>query len=240
MSSLALVKYKNDMNNLDVTKLSSTELKLFMAICAGLKDQGTNSITFDFSELRILTGITDKYGDDFVNALENIGKLLMSIIYTEYKVFDKNGKYNISLKSFFTDFDIVPEDESLTVAMHPDLAYMLNDWSGSQWSQFALEYFNSIKGVAAKQLFRILVQYSGYSQKDMYISLNEAMSIMGCTGQRKNNFLNRTLPNAMKQFEKLGIIHPNWTIKKKDLTNGTVLIFHYIIPKEIKMLKDPT
>lgn len=60
---------------------------------------------------------------------------------------------------------------------------------------------------------------------------------MGCSGQRNNTFYDRTIPTAMEQFERLGIILPGWSVEKEKRKNcPDTLRFTYLMNSEIKML----
>lgn len=230
-----IVRYKNDMLKLDLSPLNSSELKTFMAICTDLRDNGTNEVEFTFQELKSITGIKDKQGKDFCDLLDDISSTLMEVIYCEYKPVGKKGMFSFSKKCFFGTFHVDSELEIVNISVHPDMVYMLNGWSDGKWSQFAMDVFNSIRGFAAKQLFRILVQFSNYPTA--YMSMEEAKLLMGCTNQRNNTFCDQTIQRAMEQFERLGIILPGWSVEKEKRKNcPDTLRFTYLMNSEIKML----
>ena len=49
-----IVKYHNDMNNVSFVGFKEKELDLFFSLCFKAKEQGTNMIKIDFSELKTL------------------------------------------------------------------------------------------------------------------------------------------------------------------------------------------
>ena len=223
-----MVRYKNEMLKLRISDLNSTELKVFMAICGELKNLQTNTIILDYLTLKKITNCDHKTNDEFTTILKNISESLFKVLYISET--PKIHKYHV----FFEKFIIDENTYTLTVNMHPEMAYLLNDWSGGEWSQFSLDTFNKIKGFAAKQLFRILIQYNGF--KKAIINMEDAQLIMGCYKQRNNDFINRTIPNALKQFEELGIILPGWKYKAVKKNNFQILHFNYVMPNEIKKI----
>lgn len=232
-----IVKYKNEMNKMDITKLSGTDLKIFMAICCELKDQGTNELYIDFTDLKSMVGMETYNNDKFFAALENVCQSLATVVYIYEELQYKNGKrcvWKIEPKVFFKKFEINYNEKNILVSIHDDMVHMLNDWEGGRWSQFALDTFNSIKGVSAKQLFRLLIQYSEYPK--MYITLDEAMQILGCSSYRPNDFVDKTLNGAMKQFENLGIIFPGWSVERIKGRKNSVLKLVYVLHDDVKMI----
>lgn len=233
-----MIRYKNDMNKLDITRLSSTELKLFMGICADLKDEESNYVTFDILELKEYANLSNKSEREIVKMLENICDTLMNVKYWEFKKEKGKNKmgYSFIVKAFFESFEYDEASQTLTVSVNPNLTYLLNDWKLGRWSQFALEVFNSIKGFAAKQLFRFLVEYSNY--KKMYISLELLQQMLKGQNARPNDFIDKTIVGAMKQMENLGIILPGWSVerKKRKYSADTVKLT-YELTEKVKVAK---
>lgn len=94
-----MIRYKNDMNKLDITKLSSTELKLFMVICADLKDEESNYVTFDILELKEYANLSNKSEREIVKMLENICDTLMNVKYWEFKKEKGKNKMGYSVSA---------------------------------------------------------------------------------------------------------------------------------------------
>ncbi len=65
-----IVKYGNQLNSVSFRKFNSRELNLFFSIVSRMRDKGTATITFSFSNLKELSLYTD-HGSRFIRDLDN-------------------------------------------------------------------------------------------------------------------------------------------------------------------------
>ncbi|NLZ74132.1 MAG: replication initiation protein, partial [Bacteroidales bacterium] len=70
MSKLA-VKYNNDLNTMPLRDFKAVELDIFMAICASVKEKGTELVVYDFESLKRLSKYEQTSNEVFVKDLES-------------------------------------------------------------------------------------------------------------------------------------------------------------------------
>lgn len=146
-----LVKYHNDINNIPLRNLSENEINLFFSLIFKAKDQGTNTIKINFSELKkISRGYRDN--ERFYKSLEGLSTKLLKIIQ-RVEVDDK-----IIMFTIFNRFIIDKKDSILEIKISEDLKYLLNDLD--QYTKFELLELVKLKSSYSKTMFRLLKQIS--------------------------------------------------------------------------------
>ena len=59
-----IVKYKNELNELNFYNLSAQDSNIFMVLCSKMRDKGTEKVTFTYQEIRELAKIKIHSNDD--------------------------------------------------------------------------------------------------------------------------------------------------------------------------------
>lgn len=156
MSNLA-VKYDNKMNLLAFKDLEKIEASLFFSIVARLKEKGTESLIFNFSELTefLDKNLTTKETIDLLN--KGVGKIIRTAITWETDT-------QIILFSLFQEFIIDKQKKTLQASISPKFLYILNNFDGGNFTMFELAEFSNLKSKYTQTLYRLLKQYrsTGY------------------------------------------------------------------------------
>ena len=150
-----VVKFSNQFNSQALRRFTALDLDLLMAICSRMREKGEDEVTFSFSELRRLSGLSDSKLSDgkLAKAVVEVNKRLLALNF-EFT----NERHDIIQFALFSAFITSPADATLTVAVNPRFAFLLNDLS-SQFTRFELAEFTALKSSYAKETYRRLKQY---------------------------------------------------------------------------------
>lgn len=147
-----IVNYNNDMNTVALRKFNSTEMDIFIAICAKMKDKDLNIIEFDFDYLKKLINWTDTNSQSFSKMLDSTYNKLIQCnirigndrVWTRFVLFTK---YTINL-----------DKQTVTIGVNTEFRYILNELT-SNFTKFELEEFISFKSSYTKEFFRRMKQF---------------------------------------------------------------------------------
>lgn len=152
-----LVVYKDEMNTVPLRSFNSKEMDLFFSICSKMRDQGLETITFDFEELRELSDYKYTAYDRFINDIEG--------------VYNKLIQLNIRIGTpreftrfvLFTQYSVSAEKETVTIKVNTDFKHILNNIFDN-FTKFELEEFTTLRSSYSKTAYRLLKQFrqSGY------------------------------------------------------------------------------
>lgn len=153
-----IVKYHNDLSNqITIKTLNANELDFFMAICSKMKNQETNEVIFDFSQLKELVKWTSNDNKDFVKSLANTNKKLIAL---NFQFEDERQLVQFVL---FPTFRIDKDNKTLTVKVNEEFKFLLNNLS-SNFTRFELENFTTLQSKYSKYLYKELMKFksTGY------------------------------------------------------------------------------
>lgn len=153
-----LVMYENAMNRLALGSLSKTSTNIFYALCYKMKNQGSNRIVMDFSEVKELAKYK-RNGDSDKNIISDLDKMTdeLLMVNSRHIIKKPNGKRKIYKFDIFPTFIIDEEKKTLEVGVNPDFQWLLNEFK--QYTSFELEDMVDLKSKYAKHLFRLLRQW---------------------------------------------------------------------------------
>lgn len=148
-----IVKYRNRLNDLNLTNLNSSELNLFIAIVSRLRDKENRKITFTREELKELSEFSDRHYTKFNKVIDGIA----------YKVFDIPLKYITETGSqkgihLFSAFEIAKDYSTLTLTVSLEAVGFFNVLTDN-FTRFSLYQFTQLKSKYSKTMFMLLKQY---------------------------------------------------------------------------------
>jgi plasmid replication initiation protein len=156
--SNSLVVYKNDFNTVPLRNFTATEMNLLFTIMSKMRNQGLNSIKFNFHELKELS----KYNKEtaiksFVDDLES--------------TYDKLIQLNVKIGNsrqwtkfvFFTKYSVDIDEQTVEIKINEEFKHLINEISGN-FTKLELEEITTLKSSYSKNLYRLLKQYrsTGY------------------------------------------------------------------------------
>ena len=151
--TLDIVKYSNWLNNVTFTGFGQTDYNLFMALCAAMKDKGTNEYSFTFTEIRKKAGLEGTLSNArTITALDGMTDKMQRVV-CKIRTDTEIIKFVL-----FPTFKIDGENGILTVAVNKDFQFVLNGLAG-QFTMFELREFVQLDSKYAKTLYRLLKQF---------------------------------------------------------------------------------
>lgn len=188
----ALVKYKNELNTVPFKRFSPREMNLFFSIVSRMRDKGTDTVTFTFDELRGLSSYK-QHSKQFITDLRNTYRKMQQLnIYIDTEDIFKSWV-------LFPTFEINRTEETVNIAVHPDLKGVLNEFTKENWTRFSLEEFNDLKSTYSKTMFRLIKQYrtSGW----LYISAEDFRSLLDVPkSYTTSSIQNRVIKPILKEL----------------------------------------
>ena len=166
-----IVKYSNFVNALKFKEFTAVDYDFLMMLCAKMKNQRTDKVTFTFSEIKELTGYKRTGKKEFIENLKSMNRKLMSVT-TDVQV-DNQYLQFVLFPTFVTNL----EDDVLTVSVNSDFQFVLNDLTAN-FTRFELEEFVSLESKYAKTLYRLIKQYR--TTGEYRVGVTEFRDLMGC------------------------------------------------------------
>lgn len=149
-----IVKYNNKLNTLTFHNFTESEMKIFFALIAKMKNHGTESVMFTFSELKRLTHEKKNYTKlEYARLIESMYSKLISLRYKYDDGEDKAGEFNL-----FSGYSRSLKEEYFELSVTPQFQSLLNDLA-REFTRFELEEFIKLRGKYTKQIYRLLKQW---------------------------------------------------------------------------------
>ena len=145
------------MNLVPLRKFNNTEVNLFFTLCNKLKDKGNLTVNIPFEELKELSNYYSHDKRLFIKDLEKFYDKIFSLTYRE------ETENVIRRFVLFTKVEIYKDEEYVSIAVNPDLEYIINSLT-SNFTKFELQEMTHLKSTYSKHMFTILKQYkhTGY------------------------------------------------------------------------------
>ena len=192
-----IVKYDNRMNVLNFKGFGKVDMNLLMALCSRMKGKMTEKIVMTFDEIKHLANYTSTDKEEFIKDLERMIDRLMRVnsrIITDGKI----AKFVL-----FPTFLIDPKEETVSVAVNQDFAFLLNELN--QYTTFELEEFVDLKSKYSKNLYRLLKQWRTVG-KYTFNDLAEFRNLMDVPKSYSNKYMmERCVDVAIEEISKLDI-----------------------------------
>lgn len=201
MSKLA-VKYHNDLNTIPLRNFSASELDIFLSICASIKEQGCDIVTYDFDKIRHLAKYESRSLERFVSDLKSTYSKLLATSYT----IDDGDK--IDSFTLFNRFTIIRSEQTVEIQVNETFKYILNDLNLGNFTRFELQEYTSINSTYSKALYMRLKQWKTVGKWE--VPIDEFKRVMAIPDSYKmgdidKRILNPALKDLSSYFDKLKI-----------------------------------
>lgn len=153
-----IVKYNNDMNNVSFIGFKEKELDLFFSICFKMKEQGIQSVTLSFEELKSLSNYVNRNLSRFYKDLEEVYNKLLELKF-RYEDDKKIERFVL-----FTRYLIDKEDKTVTIQINERFKYILNNLVAN-YTKLDLLDFVSLNSIYSKNMFKLLKQWDSICEK---------------------------------------------------------------------------
>ena len=222
MPHYQVVRYKNEINKLNLSLLNPGELNIFIAMLSLVKNKGIEKIEVDYENFRKMARVDknindNEFGTLVVNTLSKVGagsilldtdeKFMMFAIFDRVEVDKVTKKMSFNLSDTFVTY--------------------FNNFL-TNYTSFPLNDFIEIKSKYAKLLYKTLMQFNGsgryYENYDKFV--NEVLEIPSTTARNNINYkyvnpsverirMSGAIPdlrvNLVKKQNKTVAIEFNWT-----------------------------
>ncbi len=147
-----IAKQHNDLIDLPLRKFNASEIDILQALCYKCQEQETNKVVLPFDQIRELSHYQAKDAGRFIEALKETNKKLMGLNFT------------IGTETEFTQFVLFPtfevsaSNETLTVQVHEQFSYLLNNLSGN-YTSLELQESAALRSAYAKAMYKKLRKY---------------------------------------------------------------------------------
>lgn len=148
-----IVKYRNELNSLNMKTWTAAEMNFFFAIIAKVKDHGTNTVTLDTYDLRELTEFANKNAKRWSSVVTSAADKCMRLI-----IHDNTNPKKLVIFSLFRRFEVDLNKHTVLVAIDEHNMGVLNAID-KQFTLFELSEFVKLKSAYSKQLYRLLKQW---------------------------------------------------------------------------------
>lgn len=202
MSKVA-VRYNNDMNTIPFRNFTATELDLFFTICANIKEQGTDILTFDFDKLRELSNYEPTSLKRFADDLDKTYKKLIELnIRLDYE----NGDFERF--ALFNRYRVSMENKTIEIQVNELFKYILNDLNIGNFTRFELAEFTELSSTYSKAIYRLMKQWKTVGKWE--VDIDEFRRLLDVPesykmGDIDKRILNPALKDLSPYFDKLKI-----------------------------------
>lgn len=148
-----IVKYNNQMNEVNLKDFTPIELDLLMTICSKMKEQGLTIIEFSFEQLKRISNYDPKQSNKkFIKDLE---KTYDKLIQLNFKIGDDR---NFTKFVLFNEYTVKGDSGTVTIGVNPKFYFVLNELT-SNFTRFELKEFIDLKSKYSKECYRRLKQF---------------------------------------------------------------------------------
>lgn len=148
-----IVKYNNQMNEVNFKDFNVIELDLLMTICSKMREQGLKIIEFSFEQLKKISNYDPKQSNKkFIKDLE---KTYDKLIKLNFKIGDD---VNFTKFVLFNEYTVKGDNGTITIGVNPKFYFVLNELT-SNFTRFELKEFIDLKSKYSKECYRKLKQF---------------------------------------------------------------------------------
>ena len=188
-----IVKYNNEFNQVCMRDFTAAEIDVFMTLCAKVKENECRKVTMDLRELKQLSEYQKNGIENFRMFILNLNRKIQSISYEI-----SSGSKTIQFV-LFPYFETDISNMTLTVAVNPEFAFLLNDFAFGNWTKFYLKEITTLRSKYSKNLHRCLRQYTRFGW--WQTSLREIRNRLGIPeSSNSKNLFSKYIGPAIKEL----------------------------------------
>lgn len=194
--SKEIVKYSNKLNNIPFKNFEKVDLNFFYAICAKVREKGSELIEIPLDEIKVMTEYKSTSVERFKSDLVRMNEKLRSC-HGIYETDDEIVQFNL-----FSTFTIVKSRKVLKIRVNPDFAWLLNNIA-KEFTSFELQEYVSLDGIYAKALYRLLKQWKTHGCTKKY-GVSELKELLSIPDYETRRFLDKVINPAIEEINKSG------------------------------------
>lgn len=194
--SKEIVKYSNKLNNIPFKNFEKVDLNFFYAICAKVREKGSELIEIPLDEIKVMTEYKSTSVERFKSDLVRMNEKLRSC-HGIYETDDEIVQFNL-----FSTFTIVKSRKVLKIRVNPDVSWLLNNIA-KEFTSFELQEYVSLDGIYAKALYRLLKQWKTHGCTKKY-GVSELKELLSIPDYETRRFLDKVINPAIEEINKSG------------------------------------
>lgn len=194
--SKEIVKYSNKLNNIPFKNFEKVDLNFFYAICAKVREKGSELIEIPLDEIKVMTEYKSTSVERFKSDLVRMNEKLRSC-HGIYETDDEIVQFNL-----FSTFTIVKSRKVLKIRVNPDVAWLLNNIA-KEFTSFELQEYVSLDGIYVKALYRLLKQWKTHGCTKKY-GVSELKELLSIPDYETRRFLDKVINPAIEEINKSG------------------------------------
>lgn len=194
--SKEIVKYSNKLNNIPFKNFEKVDLNFFYAICAKVREKGSELIEIPLDEIKVMTEYKSTSVERFKSDLVRMNEKLRSC-HGIYETDDEIVQFNL-----FSTFTIVKSRKVLKIRVNPDVAWLFNNIA-KEFTSFELQEYVSLDGIYAKALYRLLKQWKTHGCTKKY-GVSELKELLSIPDYETRRFLDKVINPAIEEINKSG------------------------------------
>lgn len=194
--SKEIVKYSNKLNNIPFKNFEKVDLNFFYAICAKVREKGSELIEIPLDEIKVMTEYKSTSVERFKSDLVRMNEKSRSC-HGIYETDDEIVQFNL-----FSTFTIVKSRKVLKIRVNPDVAWLLNNIA-KEFTSFELQEYVSLDGIYAKALYRLLKQWKTHGCTKKY-GVSELKELLSIPDYETRRFLDKVINPAIEEINKSG------------------------------------
>lgn len=200
--SFSVVKYNNWLTeNIDlITYFKPSEFDIFFAICAKMKDRGSDIVEFTFNELREATNYKANGDQRFYEDIKSVNDKLSKIYYNSdpYHFDDKKTQFQM-----FSTYRASYADKTLLVSVATPYLFILNDLK-SNYTIFDLDEFVELDSKYSKELFRYLKQWR--TNGKFIVSIDQLRENFAAPNYKTSLFNKKIIEPSIREITEKGSV----------------------------------
>lgn len=147
-----IAKQHNDLIDLPLRRFNASEIDILNVICHRCQNEGTKEIVLPLDKIRQMAHYQNKNERQFIDAVKTTNQKLLQLNFT---VGDERKFVQFAL---FPTFEVDLDKGTLTVQVHENFAYLLNELSGN-YTSLELQESAQLKSAYAKAIYKKLRKY---------------------------------------------------------------------------------
>lgn len=147
-----IVNQHNELIDLPLRKFNASEIDIFTALCYKCNEKNTHEVQLKFDDIKQLAHYRNKNAAQFIKDLNSTNRKLRSL---EMRVGNERRYTDFVLfPTFTTDLD----EETLTIKVAEEFAYLLNDLS-KNYTSLELQQSSRLKSAYSKAIYKKLRKF---------------------------------------------------------------------------------
>lgn len=188
-----IVKYDNKMNKIPLKSFEKIDMNFFYAICAKVKERGSELVEIPLEDLKELTGYKSTSLERFKEDLLRMNR----------KLIDCNGMYEtddeIIQFNLFSTFTIVKSRKVLKIKVNQDVSWLLNGIA-KEFTSFELQEYVSLNGIYSKALYRLLKQWKTRGRTPEY-KIDEFKELLATPDYTAKDVMKEVIKPAIEEIK---------------------------------------